>query len=70
MISPFREEHELFRQQCRRFVEKELAPHAREWATSASSSLRNTEDQGEIISWPRSGARSAPAAARVGWWQA
>jgi len=31
MSSPFREEHELFRQQCRRFVEKELAPYAREW---------------------------------------
>jgi acyl-CoA dehydrogenase len=31
MITPFREEHELFRQQCRRFVEKELAPHAMEW---------------------------------------
>ncbi len=30
-ISPFREEHEIFRQQCRRFVEKELAPLAREW---------------------------------------
>ena len=31
MITPFREEHELFRQQCRMFVEKELAPHAMEW---------------------------------------
>jgi alkylation response protein AidB-like acyl-CoA dehydrogenase len=31
MTSPFQEEHELFRQQCRRFVEKELAPHAKEW---------------------------------------
>ena len=31
MITPFREEHELFRRQCRRFVEKELAPHAMEW---------------------------------------
>ena len=31
MITPFSEEHELFRQQCRRFVEKELAPHAAEW---------------------------------------
>jgi alkylation response protein AidB-like acyl-CoA dehydrogenase len=31
MISPFSEDHELFRQQCRRFVEKELAPHAAEW---------------------------------------
>ena len=31
MITPFSEEHELFRQQCRRFVEKELAPHAMEW---------------------------------------
>jgi len=31
MVSPFHEEHELFRQQCRRFVEKELAPHAKEW---------------------------------------
>jgi len=31
MTSPFSEEHELFRQQCRRFVEKELAPHAKEW---------------------------------------
>ena len=30
-ITPFLEEHELFRQQCRRFVEKELAPHAAEW---------------------------------------
>src|SRR4030043_5523 len=25
------EEHELSRQQCRRFVEKELAPQAKEW---------------------------------------
>jgi acyl-CoA dehydrogenase len=31
MITPFSEEHELFRQQCRRFVEKELAPHVVEW---------------------------------------
>lgn len=31
MLTSFHEEHELFRQQCRRFVEKELAPHAREW---------------------------------------
>ncbi len=31
MLTPFREEHEIFRQQCRRFVEKELAPHAAEW---------------------------------------
>ena len=31
MLSPFGTEHEIFRQQCRRFVEKELAPHAREW---------------------------------------
>ena len=31
LISPFREEHEIFRQQCRRFVERELAPHAMEW---------------------------------------
>ncbi len=31
MISPFREEHEIFRQQCRRFVERELAPHVKEW---------------------------------------
>lgn len=31
MTAPFSEEHELFRQQCRRFVEKELAPHAMEW---------------------------------------
>jgi alkylation response protein AidB-like acyl-CoA dehydrogenase len=30
-LTPFREEHEIFRQQCRRFVEKELAPHAMEW---------------------------------------
>ena len=30
-ILPFREEDELFRRQCRRFVEKELAPHAAEW---------------------------------------
>ena len=29
--SPFGEEHGLFRQQCCRFVEKELAPHAKEW---------------------------------------
>ena len=29
--SPFGEEHELFRQQCRRFVEKELAPQTKEW---------------------------------------
>jgi len=31
MTTPFGEDHELFRQQCRRFVEKELAPHAGEW---------------------------------------
>lgn len=31
MLTPFREEHEIFRQQCRRFVEKELAPHVMEW---------------------------------------
>ena len=31
MLTPFREEHEIFRQQCRRFVEKELAPHAMDW---------------------------------------
>jgi alkylation response protein AidB-like acyl-CoA dehydrogenase len=31
MLSPFREEHEIFRQQCRRFVEKELAPHVMDW---------------------------------------
>lgn len=30
-IGPFTEEHELFRQQCRRFVERKLAPFAREW---------------------------------------
>jgi acyl-CoA dehydrogenase len=30
-LSPFGEEHEIFRQQCRRFVEKELAPHVMEW---------------------------------------
>ena len=29
-LTPFREEHEIFRQQCRRFVEKELAPQAME----------------------------------------
>src|SRR5512136_1631158 len=28
---PFSEEHELFRGQCRKFVERELSPHAREW---------------------------------------
>jgi acyl-CoA dehydrogenase len=30
-IPPFTEEHEEFRQAVRRFVEKELRPHAREW---------------------------------------
>jgi acyl-CoA dehydrogenase len=30
-IPPFTEEHEEFRQVVRRFVERELAPHAREW---------------------------------------
>jgi alkylation response protein AidB-like acyl-CoA dehydrogenase len=30
-LVPFREEHEIFRQQCRRFVEKELTPHVMEW---------------------------------------
>ncbi len=30
-ITPFSEEHELFRQQCRKFVEKELAPQVMEW---------------------------------------
>jgi len=30
-LSPFNEDHEIFRKQCRRFVEKELAPHAKEW---------------------------------------
>jgi hypothetical protein len=29
-LTPFREGHEIFRQQCRRFVEKELAPRAME----------------------------------------
>jgi acyl-CoA dehydrogenase len=28
---PFTEEHEAFREVCRRFVEQELRPHAREW---------------------------------------
>src|SRR5512136_793836 len=31
MLTPFREEHEIFRQQCRRFVDKELAPHVMDW---------------------------------------
>ncbi|PTL75060.1 acyl-CoA dehydrogenase family protein [Vitiosangium sp. GDMCC 1.1324] len=31
MSHPFTEEHETFRQMVRRFVEKELAPHALEW---------------------------------------
>ena len=31
MLTPFREEHEIFRQQCRRFVERELAPHVMDW---------------------------------------
>ncbi len=31
MPSPFTEEHELFRQQVRSFVEKELAPNADQW---------------------------------------
>jgi citronellyl-CoA dehydrogenase len=31
MWQPFREEHEQFRSTVRRFVEKELAPHADEW---------------------------------------
>ena len=30
-LTPFREDHEIFRGQCRRFVEKELAPHVKEW---------------------------------------
>jgi len=33
MLTPFQEEHEIFRQQCRRFVEKELAPHVMDWET-------------------------------------
>src|SRR3954447_7497099 len=28
---PFSDEHEAFREVCRRFVETELRPHAREW---------------------------------------
>ncbi|NMO17430.1 acyl-CoA dehydrogenase [Pyxidicoccus fallax] len=31
MIPPFTEEHDTFRKTVRRFVEKELAPHALEW---------------------------------------
>jgi alkylation response protein AidB-like acyl-CoA dehydrogenase len=31
MITPFREEHELFRQQCRKFVAKELVPRVKAW---------------------------------------
>ena len=31
LLTPFREEHEIFRQQCRRFVEKELAPQVMDW---------------------------------------
>jgi acyl-CoA dehydrogenase len=31
MLTPFRQEHEIFRQQCRRFVERELAPHVMDW---------------------------------------
>ena len=30
-MNPFTEEHELFRRTVRTFVEKEMAPHAREW---------------------------------------
>jgi acyl-CoA dehydrogenase len=30
-ISPFSEEHELFRQQLRKFLEKEVLPHVMEW---------------------------------------
>jgi acyl-CoA dehydrogenase len=30
-ISPYSEEHELFRQQLRRFLEKDLIPHVMEW---------------------------------------
>jgi acyl-CoA dehydrogenase len=30
-LTPFGEEHEIFRQQCRRFVEKELAPQVMDW---------------------------------------
>jgi len=30
-IDMFSEEHEVFRAQCRRFIEKELAPHADAW---------------------------------------
>jgi acyl-CoA dehydrogenase len=36
----FLEEHELFRQSVRRFMERELAPHHEEW-----------EDQGEVPRW-------------------
>jgi acyl-CoA dehydrogenase len=31
ILTPFQEEHEIFRQQCRRFVEKELAPRVMDW---------------------------------------
>lgn len=31
VISPFGEEHELFRQQVRKFLEKEIIPHIMEW---------------------------------------
>ena len=34
MSSPFREEHEQFRNTVRKFAEKELAPHADEWEKS------------------------------------
>jgi acyl-CoA dehydrogenase len=30
-VEMFSEDHELFRSQCRRFIESELAPHADEW---------------------------------------
>ncbi len=30
-IDMFSEEHEVFRAQCRRFIEKELAPYADQW---------------------------------------
>ncbi len=31
MISPYNEEHEIFRSQLRRFLEKDLIPHVMEW---------------------------------------
>lgn len=30
-LAPFKEDHDIFRGQCRRFIENELVPHVKEW---------------------------------------